>query len=863
MKNVEDLYRLSPCQRELLRQAVEGSGLALEYLHWDCHRELDEAALEQALRELVGRHTALRTGVLSEGLSRPVQVVREHVEVRLERAPWQRDWLEQQRQRQVVPSAAPLVRLVVLRASATRCTLAFGYHPLVLDEASARLCIRELWQLYAAARGQAPAALEPAMPYRHYLAWLEQQDARGAEARLAALLRGIEQARLPETTLAAQGAPVRRAQQLALPAHVAGAAQALAGQHGIGIGTLLQAAWALLLGQQAPGGEVLFGALASGRPASLPGSGALVGRLATPVPRRLTLPRSGPRLRWLKDLQAALESARELEPLLPPQPFQSLVSAEVSAEEASLHSLARSLGFHGLARAPSALPCPLVAEALAGPGLTLRLSYEARRFEAAALAHLLHRLGRLLEALACRPEEDVAGLASMPAPRGHTALEGSAGPEHSGLAVLRAVLAQHPEVREVAVAPGEGGALDAWVVPHEAGARRRPRLGLFFFANEEGAARERYRLYLEAARFADRQGLATVWTPERHFDMHGGLYPNPSVLSAALATMTERVALRAGSVVLPLHHPLRVAEEWAVVDNLSGGRAGLAITAGWHPQDFALAPERFAHKREALFQSLEEVRRLWRGGTLRTTDGAGNKVELRAYPRPVQPELPVWLTCPLDPALFERAGELGCHVLTSLLGQSEEELGEKIQRYRAARARVGLAPESGQVAVMVHTHLGSNTGEVLERVRGPLARYLRSHLELHALRARSMGQETGGLDAPGRLEQLAALAVELHARSSALIGTPLSCLPLVERLAALGVDELACFIDFGVEAEAVLAGLEHVAELQRLAQDEQHRLCRLLAAWVEERLPGWQPPLNLHRVETLPASASSPGSRVS
>src|SRR6185295_17743730 len=102
---------------------------------------------------------------------------------------------------------------------------------------------------------------------------------------------------------------------------------------------------------------------------------------------------------------------------------------------------------------------------------------------------------------------------------------------------------------------------------------------------------------MEGAKFADRNGFAAVWTPERHFHAFGGLYPNPSVTSAAIAAITQRVKIRAGSVVLPLHHPLRVAEEWAVVDNLSNGRVGLAFASGWHSIDFVLAPQNYADRK--------------------------------------------------------------------------------------------------------------------------------------------------------------------------------------------------------------------------------------------------------------------------
>src|SRR5215212_2173828 len=112
------------------------------------------------------------------------------------------------------------------------------------------------------------------------------------------------------------------------------------------------------------------------------------------------------------------------------------------------------------------------------------------------------------------------------------------------------------------------------------------QFSLLYFDGKGGAQRrDKYRLLTEGAKFADTHGFTAVWTPERHFHPFGGLYPNPSVTSAAIAAVTERVMIRAGSVVAPLHHPLRIAEEWSVVDNISGGRVGLSFASGWHAVD--------------------------------------------------------------------------------------------------------------------------------------------------------------------------------------------------------------------------------------------------------------------------------------
>ena len=103
-------------------------------------------------------------------------------------------------------------------------------------------------------------------------------------------------------------------------------------------------------------------------------------------------------------------------------------------------------------------------------------------------------------------------------------------------------------------------------------AARAMQFSLYFFGHYPPEYhKEKYQLILDSAKFADAHGFTAIWLPERHFHAHGGFSPNPSVLAAALARETQQLQLRGGSVVLPLHHPVRVAEEWALVDNLSQG----------------------------------------------------------------------------------------------------------------------------------------------------------------------------------------------------------------------------------------------------------------------------------------------------
>ena len=333
---------------------------------------------------------------------------------------------------------------------------------------------------------------------------------------------------------------------------------------------------------------------------------------------------------------------------------------------------------------------------------------------------------------------------------------------------------------------------------------------LFYFAEDkQDSARDKYRLFIEGAKFADEHNFKAVWTPERHFHSSGGLYPSPSVLSAALATITRNVRLCAGSVVLPLHHPLRVAEEWAVVDNLSQGRVGISFTSGWIPNDFVFFPERYPRKRSAMFEGIEQVKRLWRGESTRVQDGAGNNVEVRIFPCPIQPELPIWLTCSGDPEMFVKAGELGVNVLTALLTQSVEETATKIALYREARAKHGHDPASGRITLMVHTFVGDDEKALVGQVRAPLCNYLKSHVGLVETMVAGLNLKTE-LSGKEYLDDLVSFAFERYYQTASLIGTPGKCLRMVERLQAIDVDEIACFIDFGVDADATLNSLLHL-----------------------------------------------------
>lgn len=373
-------------------------------------------------------------------------------------------------------------------------------------------------------------------------------------------------------------------------------------------------------------------------------------------------------------------------------------------------------------------------------------------------------------------------------------------------------------------------------------ARRSPTLSLFYFAASAGDG-DTYRLLLDGAKFADANGFEAVWTPERHFHEFGGPYPNPAITSAAVAGITKNVHVRAGSCVLPLHDPIRVAEDWALIDNISGGRVGMACASGWNANDFSLAPNAYKERKQVMLDHLKEVRRLWRGEAVDRTDGAGAPTQITTLPRPVQRDLPIWLTAAKSPETFEIAGELGCNVLTHLLGMTFEEVGANIARYRAAWRRAGH-PGEGRVTIMLHTFVAATDDDAREIVREPMKNYLRSAVDLvrtaawtfptiqqRALREGKTPAEV--LEAePLTADELDAVldhAFERYFETSGLFGAPERCVEIVNKAAEIGVDEIACLIDFGVDANTALSHLPLLkAVMDRASQSE--RLTHFTAA---------------------------------
>ncbi len=353
---------------------------------------------------------------------------------------------------------------------------------------------------------------------------------------------------------------------------------------------------------------------------------------------------------------------------------------------------------------------------------------------------------------------------------------------------------------------------------------------LMYWGNDDGQGPKKYELLLEGAKFASANGFNAVWTPERHFHAFGGPYPNPAVTGAAVAAVAPNLSVRAGSCVAPLHHPARIAEDWAVIDNLTGGRAAIGFASGWQPDDFILRPENAPPKNKpAMFEAIETVRKLWRGETVGFPRADGSIHSIVTQPRPVSAELPVWVTTAGNPETWREAGRVGANVLTHLLGQSIDEVADKIRIYHAALRESGHDPANFRVTLMLHSYLAETREAARDIAREPMKDYLRSAAGLIKQYAWAFPafKKPEGVSNPfemdlgslseGEMEAILDFAFERYFEDSGLFGTVEDGLARIEQVKRIGVDEVACLIDYGIDPTLVLEGLKPIAEVLRRA----------------------------------------------
>jgi probable LLM family oxidoreductase len=234
-------------------------------------------------------------------------------------------------------------------------------------------------------------------------------------------------------------------------------------------------------------------------------------------------------------------------------------------------------------------------------------------------------------------------------------------------------------------------------------------LGLATFADlSSGVSPEqRMRDLIEEAELADQLGLDVFAVGEHHREDF--LVSSPAVALAAIAARTERIRLSSAVTVLSSDDPVRVFQQFAHVDLISGGRAEIMAGRGSFIESFPLFgydlddyDDLFASKLELLLAIRDDEHVTWSGRHRAPLDDAG------VWPRPVQERLPIWIAVGGTPQSVVRAGMLGLPLTVAIIGGQPERFVPLVELYRDAVARAGHDPAQANVAINTHAFVGES-----------------------------------------------------------------------------------------------------------------------------------------------------------
>jgi alkanesulfonate monooxygenase SsuD/methylene tetrahydromethanopterin reductase-like flavin-dependent oxidoreductase (luciferase family) len=329
------------------------------------------------------------------------------------------------------------------------------------------------------------------------------------------------------------------------------------------------------------------------------------------------------------------------------------------------------------------------------------------------------------------------------------------------------------------------------------------RFGTFFFLqappwldHPEVVRRE-----IEQMAWTEELGFDRIWLTEHHF-IEYGLSVSPAVLAAAAAMRTERVRIGLAAAILPFHDPLRLAEELAMVDILSGGRLDVGVGRGNRPVEFAGYRVPQIESRQRFEEALAILVRAWTQERV-SYDGRHFVIpEVRVIPKPVQrPHPPLYVVC-VSPDTVEATAFRGLPMLNSWLRGPIDQLVNQRDTYvracrKAGRSEAEVASLLDRWGVSRHIYVAPTDAQALDEAREAELWYQ------EALRRFLIPERIDDLHPllqPGfraMEERLAKITWEQLVAETVAFGSPDTVADRIDQLRRLGVGEVLCWMNFG------------------------------------------------------------------
>src|SRR5436190_7876689 len=301
---------------------------------------------------------------------------------------------------------------------------------------------------------------------------------------------------------------------------------------------------------------------------------------------------------------------------------------------------------------------------------------------------------------------------------------------------------------------------------------------------------------LDEALYAAEVGLHSAWIGEHHFSTLGVL-SCPDLLLAQVAAKTERIRLAPAVTVLPLHHPIRVAEQWATLDLLSNGRVDFAAGRGYDRREYLPFHVSFEDNQSIFDEGLELVRNLWSSNERMTYKGKHYSFEdVRITPKPVQQPIPTYVASFSKPSI-ELAARLGCGLVVApfAAAMSFGGLKQVADLYHDSCAKSGTKP--GRLMCSYFTHFADTPAEEAAQ-RARQIRYYRECV-IPAFPSDPKTAPPSYRYFIAMVERLQNVKPEDLTENSVLLGTAARITETLKKVEAAGFDEVILYFNVGLK----------------------------------------------------------------
>jgi alkanesulfonate monooxygenase SsuD/methylene tetrahydromethanopterin reductase-like flavin-dependent oxidoreductase (luciferase family) len=301
------------------------------------------------------------------------------------------------------------------------------------------------------------------------------------------------------------------------------------------------------------------------------------------------------------------------------------------------------------------------------------------------------------------------------------------------------------------------------------------------------------------ALLADKLGMHSAWIGEHHFNSLGVL-SCPDIVLGYVAANTTRIRLAPAVTVLPLHHPIRVAEQWATLDLLSGGRVDFACGRGYDKREYLPFHVSFEDNQGIFEEGLELVRRLWQAEDRISHHGKYYSFDdVRITPKPVQRPIPAYVGSFSKPSI-ELAARLGCGLIVAPFAAAISYGGLKqvADLYHETCAKHGQKPS--RLMCSYFTHFADNKAQE-DAQRARQIRYYKECV-IPALPGDPKTAPPSYRYFVDMVERLQKVRPEDLTENSVLLGSPARVIEVLKKVEAAGFDEVILYFNVGLKPHA-------------------------------------------------------------